>query len=140
MHTDFPPQVDHDADALNEQRDADDGHQEVGHVSNVEDMHETEVAANINNVGNGTLVALSQFECAPSMNAAVNEDAQGGQAKREEIYKYEQPEFEHPREDAQVGKIKQDECPDGRIVRRSEDGGEDACYEDYLSHLLLNSP
>ena len=89
MHTDLPPEVDHNTGTLYEQRDADDCHQEVGHVCEVENMHEAEIAADIDDVGNGTLVALTQVKSTPLMYATVDIDAQDWQTEREEVNEYE---------------------------------------------------
>ena len=62
MHTDFPPEVDYDTDALDEQRNADNRHQEVGHVGDIEDVHEAKVAADIDDIGNSTFVTFAKFE------------------------------------------------------------------------------
>ena len=129
MHADLPPQIDRDADTLYEQRNADNRHQEVWHVGDSENMHEAEIAADIDDVGNGALVTLAQLECSPTVHAAIDVDGQSGKAEGEEIYKCEQPQFEYPREKIQIGEAEQDERTESRIVRRSEDGGENACYE-----------
>ena len=91
VHTDFPPNVHDDASALYEERYANDGREEVRHVRDGEDVHEAQVAAYINNVGNSAFVPLAQLEAAPSVQAAVDEDAQCWQAKREEIDERKDP-------------------------------------------------
>ena len=91
MHAHLPPQIDHNTGALYEQRYADNRHQEVGHVGEVEDMHEAEVAADMYDVGYAAFVPFAQFECAPATNAAVDVDAQDWQAEREEVNECEQP-------------------------------------------------
>ena len=55
------------------------------------DVHEAEVTTDVDDVGYGSLMALAQLGSAPSMNATVNEDTQGGEAEGEEIDKHEQP-------------------------------------------------
>lgn len=54
-------------------------------MRDVKDVHEAEVAAYIYNVGKSTLVPLAQLERTPSMQTAVDEDAQCWQAESEEI-------------------------------------------------------
>jgi hypothetical protein len=75
VHTHLPPKIDYDTGALYEQRDADYRHQEVGHVRDVEDMHEAEIAADIDDIRYDSFVSLPQLEGAPPMQAAVDEDA-----------------------------------------------------------------
>ena len=105
-------------------------------MCDVEDMHEAEIAADVDDVGNGSSMAQAQLKCSPATNATIDEDAQGGQTEGEEIDKCEQPDLEDPGKQAQIGEAKQDERSDSRIIRRAEDGGEDACYEKNLSHFL----
>ena len=62
VHADFPPYINDDARALYEERDAHDGHEEVGHVGGGEDVHEAQVAADVDDVGNGSFVPFAQFE------------------------------------------------------------------------------
>ena len=129
MHADLPPYIYNDAGALDEERDADDGHEEMGHVRDGKDVHQAEVAADVDDVGCGALVALAELECAPAVKAAVDEGAQGGDAESEDIDKRKNPQLELPREEAQVGEAQQDDGSDRWVVRRPEDGREDACYE-----------
>ncbi len=129
VHADLPPNVDDDAGALDEQRDAHDGHEEVGHVGDGEDMHEAEVAADVDDVGCGAFVAYAQLGGAPAVKPPIDVDAERGQAEREDIDEPENPQLEAPREEAQVGEAQQDDAPDRWIVRRPEYCREDACYE-----------
>ena len=62
MHADFPPNINDDARALYEERDAYDGHKEVGHVGGGENVHEAQIATDVDDVGNGSLVAFAQLE------------------------------------------------------------------------------
>jgi hypothetical protein len=62
VHADFPPYINDDARALYEERDAYDGHEEVGHVGGCEDVHEAQIATDVDDVGNGSFVALAQLE------------------------------------------------------------------------------
>ena len=101
----------------------------MGHVCDVEDVHEAEVAADVDDVGHGALVALAQLNGTPPVDAAVDVDAQGWHTEGEEIDEGQHPELEHPGEETQVGEAQQDEGSDRRIVRRAEDRREDACYE-----------
>lgn len=74
VHADLPPDVDDDAGALDEERDADNGHEEVRHVGDGEDVHEAEVATYIDNVWHNAFVAFAQLQCTPSMEAAIDVD------------------------------------------------------------------
>ena len=101
----------------------------MGHVGDVEDVHEAEVAADVDDVGHGALVALAQLNGTPPVDAAVDVDAQCWHTEGEDIDECKHPQFEHPGEQAQISETHQDECSDRGIVRGSEDCREDACYE-----------
>ena len=88
MHADLPPHVEHDTHTLYEQRDADECRQEVRHVGDIEDVHQAKVAADVDDVGDGTLVTLSQLECLPFVSTPIDEDSQGWQTEREKIDEY----------------------------------------------------
>lgn len=107
-------------------------------MGDVEYMHEAEVAADIDNIGYGPLVVFAQFKQIHPVYAPVDVDAKDWQTESEEVNEHEQPQLEHPGEQTQVGKAEQDECPDGRVVRRPEDGGKDVGYEKNLFHLPFN--
>ena len=120
MHADFPPDIYESAGTLNEERDADDCHQEMRHVSDGEDVHQAEVATDVDNVGNDAFVSLAKLESAPAMKAAIDEDAQSWQTECKDIDEPENPKFEAPREEAQVGETQQDDGSDSRVIRRTE--------------------
>ena len=103
MHADLPPHVDHDTNALYEQRNADDGHQEVRHVGDGEDMHEAQITTDVNDIRHSAFVAFAQLEGTPAMQPSVNENAKGGQEESEEIDKHKYSEPEDPWEEIQVG-------------------------------------
>lgn len=121
MHTYLPPYVYDDAGTLNEQRDADDGRNEERHVGIVEDVHEVEIAADIDEVWHYPLVLLAKFYAAPAMYATIDECAERRQTERKDQDKCKQPQFEPQREETQVGKKDQDEHSDCRVVRRPKD-------------------
>jgi hypothetical protein len=73
---------------LYEQRDADECRQKVRHVGDIEDVHQAKVAADVDDVGDGTLVTLSQLECLPFVSTPIDEDSQGWQTEREKIDEY----------------------------------------------------
>ena len=55
------------------------------------DVHEAEVTTDVDDIGYGSLMALTQLGSAPSMYATVNEDTQGRETEGKEIDKHEQP-------------------------------------------------
>lgn len=137
MHTHFPPDIHNDAGALDEQRNADDGRQEMRYVADGEEVHQAEVATNADNIRDCPLVPLPKLECAPAMNAAINVDAENRQAEGKEIDKGEQPQPEGQRKQIQVGEAEKNQRSDCRVVRRAEYSRKDACYEKNLSHFLM---
>ena len=57
VHADLPPYINDDAGALDEQRYAHDGHEEVWHMGDGEDVHQAEIAADADDVGYGSFMA-----------------------------------------------------------------------------------
>ena len=100
MHADFPPDIDDDASALDEKRDADNRHQEMGHVSDGKDVHKAEVAADVDDVWDGSFMPFAKFESAPAMHASVNVDGKRRQTESEAIDEPDNPQLECPREEA----------------------------------------